>query len=71
VTPERRKAARDYKTKREQLGTSEAVAAELGVSRITLSRRENGHQRITAEMVLALEALQARSVAKPPGAKRK
>jgi transcriptional regulator with XRE-family HTH domain len=65
MTPEK------YKAAREALGTSEAVAAELGVSRITLSRRENGHQRITAEMVLALEALQARRVAKPSEAKRK
>jgi len=50
-----------YKAAREALGTSEEVAALLGVSRITISRRENGHQRITAEMVLALEALRARN----------
>jgi hypothetical protein len=51
----------EYKAAREALGTAEAVAAQLGITRVTLSRRECGPSRITAEMVLALEALKSRN----------
>lgn len=55
------KLGKRYSAAREALGlTSGQLAAELGLARITVSRRENDHQRITREMVLALESLASR-----------
>jgi DNA-binding XRE family transcriptional regulator len=48
----------EYKAHREKLGLTQAgLAALLGVPRESISRREHGIQSITAEMVLALDAL--------------
>lgn len=48
--------AEKYKSEREQRGTQEEVAALLGVSRVTLARRETGAE-ITREAWLALLSL--------------
>ena len=47
----------DYKTARKLRGTQAAVAALLGVNRVTVARRETGEQVITTEAWLALLAL--------------
>lgn len=47
----------DYKAQRELRGTQAAVAALLGVNRVTVARRETGEQTITQEAWLALLAL--------------
>ena len=44
----------DYKAQRELRGTQSAVAALLGVNRVTVARRETGEQVITTEAWLAL-----------------
>lgn len=50
----------DYKAARERLGTQAEVAALLGLSRVTVARRETGALPITTEAALAIDALQAR-----------
>jgi len=49
--------AADYKSERQQRGTQEQVAALLGVSRVSIARRETGEQVITREAQLALLSL--------------
>lgn len=46
-----------YKKLRERKGTQSAVAKLLGVSVVTLSNRENGHWKVSAEAAAALESL--------------
>ncbi len=53
--------AADYKIQREQRGTQMIVAALLGISRITLSRRETGVLPISREAELAICALPKKS----------
>lgn len=47
----------EYKSERELRGTQESVSAQLGVSRITVAKRETGSQVITREAELALLSL--------------
>lgn len=47
----------DYKTEREMRGTQEEVAALLGVSRVTIARRETGTRPVIREAWIALLAL--------------
>ena len=49
--------ADDYKTERNRRGTQEEVAALLGVSRVTIARRETGTRPVMSEAWLALLAL--------------
>ncbi len=49
--------ASDYKAERERRGTQEKVAALLGVSRVTIARRETGTRPVIREAWLALLAL--------------
>jgi transcriptional regulator with XRE-family HTH domain len=49
--------ANDYKTERQKRGTQQDVAALLGVSRVTIARRETGARPIIKEAWLALRAL--------------
>ena len=44
----------DYKKLREQLGTQEQVARELGVTSTTIARREQGVVKVTREHEYAL-----------------
>ena len=53
-----------YKAEREKRGTQEQVAAKLGVSRITLARRETGARPVSRECFLALLSLQKRRKSK-------
>jgi DNA-binding XRE family transcriptional regulator len=46
-----------YKAARERLGTQAEVAALLGVSRVSIARRETGTRPVTREAWLALLAL--------------
>lgn len=46
-----------YKVYREKLGTQAAVANALGVTRETISRRENGVDPISVESELAIRFL--------------
>lgn len=46
-----------YKAEREKRGTQSEVAAKLGVSRITLARRETGARPVSRECFLALLSL--------------
>jgi DNA-binding XRE family transcriptional regulator len=46
-----------YKSTREHLGTQAEVARRLGVSRVTLARRETGKLPINREAWLAIESL--------------
>lgn len=46
-----------YKAERERRGTQEEVAALLGVSRVTIARRETGTRPVSREAWLALLAL--------------
>ena len=58
----------EYRAHREKLGLTQAeLAALLGVPRESISRRENGEQRITAEAVLALRAIRPKSKKAPGG----
>lgn len=50
-------SADKYKTERAKRGTQESVAAQLGVNRVTVAKREAGMQPITREAWLALLAL--------------
>ena len=52
--------ATEYQTARQQRGTQAAVAARLGVSRVTVAKRETGAMVITTEAALALRALPKR-----------
>jgi transcriptional regulator with XRE-family HTH domain len=54
----------DYKFERERRGTQTRVAALLGVSRVSISRRENGRQKITREAELALVSIPPLSATK-------
>jgi transcriptional regulator with XRE-family HTH domain len=48
----------EYKQERQRRGlTQAALAALLGVPQETISRRENGKQRITDEAALALRSI--------------
>ena len=49
--------AADYKAERERRGTQEEVAALLGVSRVTIARRETGTRPVIREAWIALLAL--------------
>lgn len=46
-----------YKAEREKRGTQAEVAEKLGVSRITLARRETGTRPVSREAWLALLSL--------------
>lgn len=62
--------ADDYKAERERRGTQEDVAALLGVSRVTIARRETSTRPVIREAWLALLALpKKRARAKRPNAK--
>jgi hypothetical protein len=57
----------EYKAERERRGTQEEVAALLGVSRVTIARRETGARPVIREAWLALLALpKKRARAKRP-----
>jgi transcriptional regulator with XRE-family HTH domain len=57
----------EYKAERERRGTQEDVAALLGVSRVTIARRETGTRPVIREAWLALLALpKKRARAKRP-----
>ena len=48
----------EYKHERQRRGlTQAALAAQLGIPRESVSRRENGTQKITEEAALAIQAL--------------
>lgn len=49
-----------YRALRKSIGTQEAVAVQLGISKTALGNRERGDTRITREMVLALARLAQR-----------
>jgi transcriptional regulator with XRE-family HTH domain len=49
--------ALDYKRERALRGTQESVAALLGVSRVSIARRETGEQPISREAELAILSL--------------
>ena len=49
--------AAGYKAERERRGTQEEVAALLGVSRVTVARRETGTRPVMREAWIALLAL--------------
>ena len=49
--------AAEYKSERERRGTQEEVAALLGVSRVSIARRETGARPVILEAWLALLAL--------------
>lgn len=49
-----------YKAEREKRGTQAEVAEKLGVSRITLARRETGTRPVSRECFLALLSLPKR-----------
>ncbi len=48
----------EYKAEREKRGTQKEVASLLGVSRVTIARRETGTRPVIREAWLALLALQ-------------
>jgi len=50
----------EYRTERKRRGTQKAVAESLGVSRVTVARREAGSIPVTREAALALRHLRAR-----------
>lgn len=49
--------AAEYQSERKQRGTQEGVAALLGVSRVSVARRETGEQPISREAELAILSL--------------
>lgn len=49
--------AEEYKAEREKRGTQAEIAAQLGVARNTIIRRESGDMVITQEAALAIQAL--------------
>jgi DNA-binding XRE family transcriptional regulator len=54
ATPRTQVSAADYKANRKRLGTQAKVAAQLGVARSTVARREVGKMPITTEAALAI-----------------
>jgi len=51
----------EYRTHREKLGLTQAgLARVLGVGRTTITKREDGTQRISEEMSIALRAIKPR-----------
>lgn len=56
--------AKEYKTERERRGTQAAVAEQLGVSRVTMARRETGALVITREAELAIQKVRVRRAAR-------
>jgi DNA-binding transcriptional regulator YiaG len=55
----------EYKSARQRIGSQKTVAASLGVSRVTVARRETGGQVITREAALALRALKPKPIPIP------
>jgi hypothetical protein len=53
-----------YKAERQARGTQKEVAALLGVSRVTITRREIGDRAISREVWLALCAIPKRKTVK-------
>jgi transcriptional regulator with XRE-family HTH domain len=53
-----------YKAEREKRGTQAEVAGKLGVSRITLARRETGTRPVSKECFIALLSLPKRRKSK-------
>ena len=49
--------ATQYRAQRLLRGSQEAIAAALGLQRVTITRRENGKRRVTREAMLALLTL--------------
>ena len=49
--------AAKYRAARQRLGTQAKVAALLGVSRVTIARRENGTRSVSNEAFFALKKL--------------
>lgn len=47
----------EYKTERQKRGSQESVAAQLGVVRSSIARRESGQQPINQEAALAMLAI--------------
>lgn len=47
----------EYKTERQKRGSQKSVAAQLGVSRSSIARRESGQQPINQETALAMLAI--------------
>jgi hypothetical protein len=60
----RRMTPEKYKAERTLRGTQEQVAAKLGVTRVSLARRETGTRPISREAWLALLSLPKRRKAK-------
>jgi len=54
----------EYKAERKLRGTQTSVAAQLGVTQVTMARRETGVSPVTTEMCLALLALPKKRKAK-------
>ena len=52
-----KKTSKEYLGLRKLIGDQAKIADELGIDRCTLSRRENGKQKLTAEAYLALVGL--------------
>lgn len=57
-------SAEDYKAERKLRGTQTGVAALLGVTQVTIARRETGVSPITHETMLALLSLPKKRKAK-------
>lgn len=57
-----KKLNNEYSGLRKLIGSQNNVAKQLNVSRCTLSRRENGKQKVTSEAYLALLGLYYRSL---------
>jgi len=55
----------DYKSQRKLRGTQVAVAALLGVTQVTIARRETGVSPITTEIWLALLSIPKNKKSKP------
>lgn len=53
--------AQAYKKAREARGTQTEVAEQLGVTQVTLSRRETGAVPVTREVMLALLSLEEKA----------
>lgn len=49
--------AERYKVTRQQIGSQEFVADQLGLRRLTILKRENGQSPIKLEHVIALQTL--------------
>ena len=64
-----KKTKNEYLGLRKSIGSQNNVAKQLNVSRCTLSRRENGKQKLTSEAYLALVGLYYLSVGEDDGNK--